>query len=63
MGLESGMGGSESRCAAYVEAITSALGHANRTARRAAHAASGSLAGLFYDTVRLANCPKSCHHL
>ncbi len=32
MGLESKAGGSESRFAAYVEAITSALGHADRAA-------------------------------
>lgn len=32
MGLESSAGGSESRFAAYVEAITSALGHADRAA-------------------------------
>src|ERR1019366_9735663 len=32
VGLESSAGGSESRFAAYVEAITSALGHADRTA-------------------------------
>ena len=32
MGLESNSGGSESRFAAYVEAITSALGHADRAA-------------------------------
>lgn len=32
MGLESGVDGSESRFAAYVEAITSALGHADRAA-------------------------------
>lgn len=32
MGLESGVDGSESRFAAYVEAITSTLGHADRAA-------------------------------
>ena len=38
MGLELGVDGSEARFAAYVAAITSALGHADRAGRvRAAH--------------------------